>query len=198
MSLENFSSKFPADPSIRGVIEAKRNRGKSLPIVLAEELVKDAGAGARELTSRFNLQNTMSLLDEETLRRLPPEYTIKMLEYYAAIIFGVSIVSLEETMVDRQFDYQKFFSRFNLAITGTQFAEAQAKEEKTERLSDERWEAMISLKNQDKTLASFFEEENRGIMPASLVAFIDTVAVRSTIREAIIPVYKERAKFLVG
>jgi hypothetical protein len=119
-----------------------------------------------------------------------------MVKCLAGIIFGVTVVCLERTIVNKQFDFTDCCERYNLAISGTQLAGLRA-EEKPEILPDDKWREMISLVQQDKTFAIFFEESHRNLMPDALNRFFGEVKIMSAIRADISPIYKERAKMLV-
>ena len=187
MSVENFCIRYPISPELTQILKReKRSEDMSLIAVLADSLVKEASDGLRALTTKYD-----SLLD------ISREDRSKMLKCLAGIIFGVTVVSLERTIVNKQFDFTEWHEDCKLALarSGGQLTAVRAKEE-TEVLSYRKWRDMISLAREDRTLAIFFEEKHRSLMPQALNRFFDKETV-SIIRRDMIPIYKERAKFLV-
>ena len=187
MSIENFCMRYPISPDLPQTLKReKRSEDMSLIAVLADSLAKEAGDGLRALTTKY-----ASLLD------ISQEDRGRMLKCEAGITFGVTVVCLERTIVNKRFDFTDWCERYNLILarSGGRLRDT-ISTEGIEVLSEERWRNMISLVKQDRTFAIFFEEKHRNLMPQALNTFFDRKTV-STIRADISPIYKERAKMLV-
>ncbi|MEK7534605.1 MAG: hypothetical protein AAB600_04675 [Patescibacteria group bacterium] len=189
MSVENYGLNYPRE----------RLFGLSWVATFANGFAEEGGERLRSITNKSNESNTLFALNRESLLKIPEEDRHDMLKNYAAIIFGVSIVCLEKSLVEKRFNYNYWCALYNLNITGTQFAQAPAKEgaEKEEIFCDKRWGKMIEVAKNDKTLALFFSRDNISLMPKALSQYIDDMGIIGVIRDEIIPLYQERAKVLV-
>jgi len=206
MSIEIFWAKYPANPEVRSSIEniKKTETGKSLIAILAEQLVIEGRDGIRKIFNKYYPGNTMFELDQKSLEKITAEDKQKMFYNYAGIVFGHAVVSLERTLVSREYDHEDFCQRHNLATQGMQIVKAETGDVNVEKLSQDQMGKMYAIVNKDKTFALFFEGEEREegketimAMPHALRRFLlenDRILI---IRKAILPLYKERAKFLV-
>ena len=179
--------RYPISPDLTQILKReKRSEDMSLISVLAVSLAKEASDGLRVVTTKY-----ASLLD------VSQEDRKKIVKCVAGIVFGVTVASLERTIVNRQFDFTQWREDCNLALArgGGQLSDTKVMEE-IETLSEDRWRNMVSLAKQDRTFAIFFEEKHRNLMPQAWNMLLDKETA-SVINREIIPIYKERAKFLV-
>ena len=179
--------RYPISPDLTQILKReKRSEDMSLIAVLAVGLVKEASDGLRVVITKY-----------DSLRNISQEDRKKMVKCVAGIIFGVTVASLERAIVNKQFDFTEWREDCNLALArgGGQLRDTKVVGE-IEALSEDRWRNMVSLAKQDRTFAIFFEEKHRNLMPQASNILFDMETV-SVIRREIIPIYKERAKFLV-
>ena len=212
MSLENFRVKFPADPSIRGVVEGIKTRenksGKSPFVILAEQFVKEGRDGLRTIMNRLNRSNTMFELDPKSFSNIPPEDRQEMFVCFAAIFFGTTVISLERILVEGEYDHEGWCADYSLGIQGLQIKEEKVGNQRRERLSADKLGKMLSVIKRDKTFASFFEErkigtggvveENINAIPDTLKRVLDHSGALPFIRQFVLPIYNPRAKFLLA
>jgi len=201
MSLETFCTRFPANPEVRTSIASMQRietqEGKSLVAILAQQLAREGRDGIRETLNKYFPGNTMFELDQKILERIPAEDKQKMFDNYAAIVFGLAVVSLERTLVNGEYDHEDFCQRYNLATGGMQLGKAEAEDVKVEKLSHDQMGQMYAVIKKDKTFTLFFEQEGIQAAPHVLRQFLQEKNTILNIRKAILPLYKERARFLV-
>ena len=200
MSLEQFCLTHPAQQDLRETLGNRKSRegrsDRSLIGLLAEDLTKAAGEGLRGLTKGMSQSATTLDPDSAMFQQMTPETVKAIFEHNAAIIFGVSVVGIEDTLLNRVFDGRGWADRYNMAKSGTPFdnitIDLDAKE-----LTGKQWQSMIIQASQDKTLSVFFKE---GIvtLPSILRRILHESRQLPQIRADIIPIYQNRARFLVG
>ena len=190
----------PAQQDLKEILGNKKSRegrsDRSLIGLLAEDLTKAAGEGMRELTKGMSQSETTLGPDSAIFRQMAPETVKAIFEHNAAIIFGVSVVGIEDTLWNGSFDGRGWADRYNIAISGTLLSRITIDLD-AEELTSEQWHTMIAQANQDKTLSGFFKE---GIvtLPSMLRRILHESRQLPQIRADIIPIYQERARFLVG
>lgn len=199
MNLEDFRCKYPADASVRGVVQTEKDSGptgRSLITVLAVALIREGKDGLQALTKRLNPSDIALPPDLATFRALPEEHKQLLLDHQAAIFFGLSIIALEEALVSREFDAGDWCARYNLAVQNTNYPPITLKGEEKEAIPRERWREMIACAEEDKTLGTFFDTRTN-LLPKALKGVLDQVGVLPYIRERTLSPYRERARFLV-
>lgn len=202
MSLENFCNRYPANPEVRGIVENRRRTegqyGKSLVVILAEQLAREGRDGVREIINKLSGSNTMFRLEQESFQRLPAQDRSNLFRNYEAIVFGNVVVSIEKTLANGEYDHEDFCERYNLDTSGFQLDKAEAGTKKREKLSREQMSRIYLTAGTDKTLAGFLEGEDVGALPSALREFLESRGLLNAIRENILPIYKPRAKFVVA
>ena len=200
MSLEAFKLKYPTEPSIRRMIEgirADRNRRRSLVGVLAEELTSEGASGFKELTRVLQSSSNETVVpDMGLMNTLPPPVKTESFKNLAAVVFGLSVVGLEDAMMDFQFNSSEWAARYNLAMSGSFVPKMEVVGVDVEEIPDQKWRAMIDLAGKDKTLAIFFKDMRA--MPKTLKVILEKANFDVLIQESISSVFKERACFLLG
>lgn len=201
MSVENFCNKYPESADVAEIIEGIKTRefgeGKSSVVILAEQLVREGRDGIREILNKINPGNTMFEIDPRDFQQIPPEDRSKMFDDYAAIIFGISVVSLEKTLLTRKYDHGDWCERYNVATQGAQLSEAHA-DATGQKLSQEQMNAMYSAVRQDKTFSLFFKEEGIQAMPAKMRGVLEEIQILPIVRKSILPFFEARAKFVTA
>ena len=202
MSIESFCIRFPDNPDIRGIVENRRETerqyGKSLVVILAEQLAREGRDGVREIINKLSSSNTMFELDQKGFQKLPVQDQENMITHYAAIIFGNSVRPLEQTAVSGEYDHEDFRGGYNSDIRGLPIDEEKVRTEKREKLSVEQLALMRSFLKEDPTFAILFEEKGVQALPNTLRQFLEDRGALPVIRSAILPLYKPRATFLIS
>lgn len=200
MSLEAFCARFPADPIAKDIVieeRARRNRsGRSLIGVLAEEIAAAGGSGFKVLTSPLSRDSVGTVPDMRLLQRLSPAVRDDAFVHIAAVVFGISVVCIEDTLMNMQFDATDWSTRYNLTTSGTIVPRLQVSGSPLENIPEERWKRMIGLAGRDKTLVSFFKD-GMDLMPESLRRILDRANTSVRMQSKIISMFEERAKFLI-
>lgn len=200
MSLKEFCSTHPPQQDLKEILGHKKSRegrfDRSLVGLLAEDMTKAAGEGLRGLTKGMSQSATTISPDSSLFRQMAPETLKAIFEHNAAIIFGVSLVGIEDTLLNREFDGRGWADRYNMAMSGTPFSRITFNQD-AEELTDAKWRLMIAQVSQDRTLSIFFKE---GIdaLPTMLRRILHESGQLIQIRATIIPIFQDRARFLVG
>lgn len=202
MSIEDFRQRFPADESLRPAIENYKDQhslyNSSRIGLLARAFTGDASSGLRDLMRGFREANaTLKPADISHLTVLPD--TQAQIElHHAGIVFGVSLSSIEDTMVVGVFDCRLFIETYNTAIVGTAFVSGIVQGEDIYALTKQQLDGMYACAKLDKTLCLFFQKEGIDAMPRPLGKFLSTAFALPVIRRRIIPVFHERAQLLTA
>ena len=200
MSIESFCNQYPANPDVRAIVGSEMITGrsdKSLVVILAVELAKEGRNGVRKLIDKLNPSDTAFEIVSSDFQSLPAEDRENMFTSFAAFVFGNSVLSLERTLVNGEYDHEDFCNRYNLEASSFLLTRVEGTE-KIEKLSYDKLAIMHSLVKEDKTFAIFFEEKGIQAMPNILRQFLETAGIIPIIQKDILPIYEPRAKFLVG
>lgn len=117
---------------------------------------------------------------------------------YAALHLGVSIQSLENTMVDGGFSFTNHLKTFNEAVTGIwELKRRKVPEELFKPVSAGKWKEMATAVKEDPTFSIFFSSR-KNLLPYHLRNFLRMSGAMPEIYK-ILPSYKEYAQgVLVG
>ena len=197
MSVENFCKRFPASTDVRGIIEDIRSTdiktGKSLIAILAEQLVREGRDGLREIIKELNPGQIMLRMTLEDFRRISAseENRQKIFINYASVFFGLAVGFLETSLIEREYNHQDWPDEERYP------SNTQSQKEGREKLLPEKLNDMYSIVKKDKTFGLFFEEEGIQAMPDAMQELLKEKEVLPIIRESILPLYRQRAQFLV-
>ncbi len=200
MSLEHFSQTHPASPELREIMLRKKERGKnsgSLVSLLAFDMAQAAGSGIQELTREFSYARVAMNFDPDLFKRMDPKNRNALIQHHAAVVFGVSVLGIEDALWTRVFDRSVWFVRYNLAMAGTPFRGTNMRGKGIEELPAEQHATMIYHAGKDKTLSVFFNGELKSL-PTGLRSILEQAGRLQQIRSGVLPIYSERARFLVG
>lgn len=116
-----------------------------------------------------------------------------------AIELAVDVVMLRNSLVERQFSKNEYIIYWNAQLMEFPFLKLDGppKEDKVEMFTNEQWRQMIALANKDLTLASFFEKENRHLLPQELCS-LATSGMTERLLMGVLPSYKEAMGELVA
>lgn len=201
MSIESFCNQYPASPDVRVIVDTGRTEGQShmsSVVILAAQLAREGQDGARKIINKLNPSNTMSKVAREDFQHLSVGDRRDMFINYAGFVFGNSVVSLEKTLVNTEYDHEEFCRHYNLGINSFELENITAGTEEREKLSFEQLTRMRSLIKQDLTFAIFFEEKGLQALPNILRQFLEERQIISVIQRDILPIYKPRADFLIA
>ena len=203
MSVENFLAHYPPHPGeLRGAVDAfgeRRSFGSSSRVaILARALTDDASSGLRELMKRFAASGLTFKPDLIMALEMSPEQRGQVRTHHAAIVLGISVVALEDTLTNGAFDKKSFAQQYNMALSGTHFETADLVGPEIEALSRDHMRRMYECVGKDKTFCRFFEhEDGMAVMPPSLRDILMISGSLPTIREELLPKFQERATLLV-
>lgn len=202
MSLESFCERFPVNHELRPMLERRKidqgRSGRSLVGLLAGELVSEAGNGLREISGQINpSQSEVIVPDRKLIEKLSHKERERLFNHLAAVAFGVSVVSLEDTLIEKTFDATDWCNRYNLAISGSFIPKVEVKGLEVVEIQDDRWRSMVAFVKRDRTFAIFFKEGGSA-MPTLLSKIIERSGALELIRRRVIPIYSPRASLLIG
>lgn len=182
-----------AGPQLREIIKQRQKTWTGLekmpPVIVLADIFRQGGSyGFREL---------MEQIERAGDAIVPDEKVFQLEEQYAAIVFGISIRSLHAMLAEGSFDGQVWCERYNLATADTPFTGLQVKGKPIdEEVAVEGLVILRQLALEDKTLSFFFEHPYT--MPNMLRKILEDLGVLSLIQSKILPLYRERAQYLLN
>lgn len=197
MSLETFKERFPASPEIIAMVARLKRPDESAIAALCKSLVQESGSGLKELLNKTSGGDVAIEPDKFNLLALTPKARDLAALHYSGILFGISIRALERTVITRAYDADSFAIDYNLAIAGTPLKAAQSSEEQIAPLSNSDLSTMYQLIERDRTFGIFFQNEEIESIPNPLRKHLKSTGLLPEMREAILPMYKKRAEFLI-
>ncbi len=172
MSIENFFSREPN--SVRKGLENKKRSAlekdglvKGTHQFMWDIMMNEGRGGLSALSEIAKATN----LNDDKLKPYMKEHGKREV---MAIVLGAAFFSLEDTFVNRSFDYLNFIYRINYRLSGTlypPFSTAGA-EAGIEKIEDSKWREMVAAAKADKSLASFFSAEGFSLLPKEMRAFL--------------------------
>lgn len=201
MGFAELTGRYPAGPQLREIIERRRQLRTDLQkmpsvIVLADIFRQEGSYGFRELIGQVERAGVAIGPDEKFFQQIPDQYKSPIYNQYAAIVFGISIRSLHEMLLEGSFDGEVWCAMHNLSIAGTCFPSLNPKEKTSDRVPAGNLVILWQSALQDKTLSFFFETP--GLMPNMLRKVLEDLGVLPVIFSTILPLYRERAQFLLS
>lgn len=197
MSVEIFIARFPASPAIKEDIKRLQKPGNSPIVTFCRSLADESARGLREILKRNSADEVTFEPKDLSSLNLPPQQRSRARLQCCGILFGLSIPAIERTVIERVFDAQLLSAEVNIAISGTLLRRMWVEGNQTVPLSVPDWQSMIGLIKSDKTFGSFFQNNGLKLMPRSLRIFLESSGLLPDIREIILPMYQERAKYLI-
>lgn len=200
MGFSELEGKYPAGLELKGVVERRRERKTDLQcmpsvVVLASLFAEDGSDGVRELMSFLTKSGLEIDPEREFFQQIPSEFQVPMKINHALIVFGVTVASIHEMLINGELDGSVWGDRYNTMIAGTLLPQAVIRGESRERLSEENLRSLRGQASQDKSLASFFDKHFE-FLPEVLQNTLKAADVLSFIQSTILPLYRERAQFL--
>ena len=204
MSIENFVGKYPANKeALSDILKRQKQRETNLStkadvVLLALNLAREGGNGLRESSKTLDSSSTASGLTPRDVVSMPEGIRERIGNSLAAIMCGVAIYSIDDTISNKAFSYELVAGLYNMGVSGTPFVSLKVGEIKEEEILDDKYRRMISLATKDRTLTSFFEQENLQLIPNGLRRLIGQMEILPVIRSEIIPIFKPRAQLLIS
>lgn len=174
-----------------------KNSDRSLVSLLAFDMAQAGGEGIQELTRESSYARVAMNFDPDLFKRMGPKNRNALIQHHAAVVFGVSVLGIEDALWTRVFDRSVWFVRYNLAMAGTPFRGTKMRGKGIEELSAEQHSTLISHAVRDKTLSVFFNGELKSL-PTGLRSILEQAGRLQQIRSGVLPVYAERAYYLVS
>lgn len=201
MSFAEIKVKLPSIPELGEMLKRWRDRradlqGSPLVVVLASRFSQEGADGVKELMSFLEGYGVMINRERDFFTQIPPEFQGPMKLNYALIVFGVTVGSIHEMLISGEVDGSVWGGRYNTLITGTLLPKAVIPKESIEKLSAEDLKNLRGQASQDKSLASFFNT-HFDLLPRVLQNTLKAAGALHFIQDAILPLYKERAQFLI-
>lgn len=204
MSIAEMGDKYPVTLDFRSLINAKKRLRPDLQnippvVVLADIFMQEGSDGLEKLMERIASAGVAIVPDENFFEQISDEQRSLMEEERAAIMFGISIRSLHAMLGGDSFngfDSQAWCDGYNRATAGTPFPSLQVKGGPIDIVATEDLTILRQLALEDKTLSFFFEHPYT--MPNMLRRILEDLDVLPIICSMILPLYKERAQFLLS
>lgn len=200
MSIEIFEEIYPKNNRLTSIIEKERPVGISPVASLARSFALKAGSGLRELLQRTNRDSSVGFaLDPKSFADVPSEIVDNIIRHQVGVIYGVSIVELEHSLIEGYFDNLAWCSLYNMAIAGTRLSQMRAEEGKSiETLDADHLKKMREFSGENKTFSGFLtKKEGFALLPESLKTVFSQGPMLSVIQREVIPVFDPRAALLI-
>ena len=192
--MQEFFNDNPATPEgAQQLHKEKRNlRNFSTPITfLAGKLIRANTQGIKEVNDdveRSFHEGTEKDMANLIFHRTQREST--------AVIFGASILGIEEAVATGKFSLGDVVSRIYTAFTGTLIELFPVPSIKVEAMTDESWWKLAAASREDPTFAAFFTDQ-KNFLPQSLREFIAANGALGSFLAAISEKWKPLAKAFI-
>jgi len=200
MSIESLFKNNPTEAELEYLMQRKaEQKGQSMVHVFLNEFITEGKAGIEIVGKKLKERGIEFTRDGRTSS--PILYTEqKSIDLnHAGILFGLSGIAVESTLVEQVFDANDFCGLYEESLRGTPLPPFfQKANDGIERLTKDHWRRMITLANRDKTLAVFFEPEGFDALPVNLQAVLHGIKLLPVIQQHILPEYRIRASSLVA
>ena len=197
MTIENFKAMYPVDQvALKESIARKKNSVESDVATLSRQLILEASYGLSEAFEGYSNENIAYAPDANLFAKMPEILREKAKLHFAAIIFGLSIISLEGALLTGKLNMGEFADGYNYAISKTPLKRNRNRQDQLIDLSREEMAALYANIGKDTTFNGFFEtKEGVDSIPTTLKTII-TGENLYHIRKDILPMFNERAKLL--
>ncbi len=191
MSIEAFFESHPADESFaEGVSWPPKDRVSPIKH-LSGILINEGAEGLSGIGNKyFTAVKTRNMDVLEGIK-------IPFAANTASIYTGVTLLSIEDILSNKEFDQRVFNSRLEMAFGKTDLRATTFENPYCDYLTRREYMHMVRGAMADKTLASFFITELE-LLPSSLNEFLQKTKVIEPIVELVLPDYVERAKLLIS
>jgi hypothetical protein len=186
MSLERLFGESSYD------FDAFTERRKKLSTNERESIAFFAGNRVIEL-GREGLKAVSEQLDPQQGIATPEDIQYAMRRYgrepAAIVAHGASILALENTLVERHFNFELYLTDINRGFQRTLYPSFVRSDSvppiQALDVENNQWEYMIELQKGDKYFTGFFETKNEGFMPAGMRNFLKENGFMNVIRRAL-------------
>jgi hypothetical protein len=192
MSIESFTSAYPADGTFTHEVSKRPEYGQESPVnVMARIYLKEGALGLSG--GRDRIASVMS--GEFDIHRVREVSRSLELNTYG-IIVGASILSIEEIIKDQIFDQITFNSRMENAFVGSGIRPDIIDQPEIEPVDPKKVAQIIRAATSDRTFGSFFKEDF-GVLPVSLQDFLIQTRFHAAI-DRILPGFITRTSLLIS
>jgi len=190
MSVETLTNTSPED--FKEQFEGYRRIEKpGSPVsILSRRLIKEGREGLVIASSEMDYYGVPSEERERSYRNARSNDI-------AAIFLGASIISLEKTLVNKEFDVEEFTEIINYeGFQGVDGLEMMCDVNNAEQISKDKMRQLEGLARSDKTLALLLSKYNMGLWPDSLFkAYVGNQVTHFVWK--LLPKYKNLAEAVV-
>ncbi len=200
MSIESFFDNYPPGAELAHLVEQKAEQERKSKIhVLFQEFITEGTDGMRSIGREINEDHIEFYRDGKTSAPIPRKKKMALIINHAAVLFGLSGIAIESTLVEQVFDANLFCDLYEESLRGTPLPlTIEPSHGGVEELTPDDWNNMISLANRDKTFSVFFEPEGLEALPATMAGVLRITNLLPVIQQHTLPAYRTRAEFLVA
>lgn len=200
MSIESlFKNNLPESELVHLMQRKAEQRGKSMMHVFFHEFIAEGRVGIESVGKKLKERGIEFSRDGKTSSTIFYSEQKSLDLNHAAILFGLSGIAVESTLVERVFDVNDFCELYEESLRGTPLPPFfQPANDGIERLTEDQWRRMITLAGRDKTFAVFFGPEGLDALPVNLQIVLHGTKMLPIIQQCILPEYRIRATSLVA
>jgi len=200
MSIENL-----LDPRESAAIIAAENKrileksGATSPVyIVANAYIRNASHGIKSIARKYQRPRQAAASEEDFIKQLPLKERQTVSLNRAGLIFGISLLAIEDALIERVVEPSNIAAEYNFAVSGTPFENAEFAQGTREQIPDDKWGKMIQCATGDRTLGSFFGEEF-SLLPESVrCILLKNSDLQGIIVEMIVPTYRDQVRTLIA
>ncbi len=199
MSVESFLKTHPPGAELVHLVHQKAEQKHHSKVhVFLHEFITEGRDGIRSIGKKLNDRGIEFNRDGTTSSPIFYSEQRSLDINHAGILFGLSGIAIEPTLVEQVFDVNEFCGLYEESLRGTPLPPVfHPANDGLEQLTPDRWRHMMALAGRDKTFAIFFEQEGFDALPDNLQAVLHGMRLLPIIQQHILPEYRIRAASLV-
>lgn len=203
MSVEILLGSHAAD-SILKKIKSNENRSgfKRSPVfTVATSFWQEGRNGLIEVTESL-IREDFKFNPDRGFEQLPKQHREKAILNYTAIIFGITMIFNERSLIEKEINSKYLIAAYNMAMKNTFVPPLDYEEEEIEKLSSEQYRSLINLidiKHPDsanRSLSRLYDEE-LDIMPKLTRKILEATKTLPIIQEVILSRYDWHVRNLI-
>lgn len=198
MSIENVLNRALSPVTIqREQALAEKGFGSKSPVfIVANAYIKEGCEELRTVSGEVDRKTSVHS-GEDFVKVLDLSQRQRLLKGFSCVIMGLSVQGIEDTFASGFFSFPDFAAKYNLAASSTYLQKAESNGE-VEQLTLGQQKNMLGFLSKDPTFSTFFTDGFRNLPNKMQSVLQANPLVLKTIREEIVPVYKEQVMDIIN
>ncbi len=197
MSVEAFLAAKTRDHiNATKLAEKEEGHERSIPYLVAVTFWRKGREGLLRITQRLNDSRIKIDPERSFFSQLPKDIADSARFNYEACIFGISLVALEDALIEKKVSKRRIVDFYNATFKNTFIPQWLYDGNDEEQLDDKNWRKLIGVadiksSDSDRSLASFFEEDWH-LVPKIIRTFLEEeTKTLEPIRKKVIPPFRQ-------